>query len=289
MPELPEVEVVRRKLTPALLGRTISEVHTTAPSYFFLTPPAELRQHLRGRRVTALVRFGKYLVAELDDATRLLLHLGMTGQLFTEHADNPRLVRKAAQLSAEQRRGFTRDAHTHLQLDFSDGAPSVYFRDARKFGKVRWLAAGQSDERLEKLGPDALVATGEMLRAAAQRRTAPIKSVLLDQSVLAGCGNIYADEALFATGIRPTRRANKVTLDQCHRLVAELQKVLLRAIETGGSSMSDYVSPDGSDGSYQKERRVYAREGEACHVCQTTIKRIVIGQRSAHYCPVCQR
>jgi formamidopyrimidine-DNA glycosylase len=181
------------------------------------------------------------------------------------------------------------DPHTHLVIEFDDGAPGLRFRDVRKFGKVRLLARGQSDARLDKLGPDALEADGERLFTQARRRSVPIKTLLLDQAVLAGVGNIYADEALFRAGIRPTRSARRVTRKECGALAEQVRAVLHRSIDTGGSSISDYIAPDGSDGQFQNERRVYAREGEPCHTCQSAIVRVVIGQRSSHFCPSCQR
>jgi len=290
MPELPEVEVTRRAIEKTLVGRRIARVKTTAPSYFFLTPPARLRRALTERKVVELTRHGKYLVATLDDGARLLLHLGMTGQLFTAGAKSVRLLsaERRSTLDPARQAAFRPDAHTHLELEFADGPPGLYFRDIRKFGKVRLLAPGQSDPRLDKLGVDALVAKGETLYDAARRRTVPIKSLLLEQSVIAGIGNIYADEALFLARVRPTRASRRVTREECDALVRAARKVLERAIVKGGSSIDDFVRPDGSDGEYQAERKVYAREGEPCPRCKTAIRRIVIGQRSAHYCPTCQ-
>ncbi len=210
----------------------------------------------------------------------------MTGQLFGEGAANPRLVRRHAALVDEQA-PFAPDEHTHLVFHFAD-APAVYFRDTRKFGKVEWLAPGENSPRLTKLGPDALEISAGELHARLRRKGGPIKTELLNQSVLAGAGNIYADEALFGSGIRPTRVANTLSQHACAALLENLRAVLLRSIETGGSSISDYVTPDGSDGGYQNERRVYARTGEPCHVCGTAIKRTTLGQRSTHYCPKCQ-
>jgi formamidopyrimidine-DNA glycosylase len=305
MPELPEVEVTRRQIAPLLVGRTIAQAALTANSYFFLTRPATLARALRGRRVVALERRGKYLIADLGNGDRLLLHLGMTGQLFSAGAASPRLLvsrgngiapalrggatGKAVLVPEAQAQGFRPDAHTHMRLRFEDGGPEVYFRDTRKFGKVQWLRAGEPSERLDKLGVDALAATGADLYAAARKRGAAIKTVLLDQSVLAGVGNIYADEALFLAGIRPTRPARKLSRADCDRVVAAAQRVMLRSIETGGSSISDYIRPDGTDGGYQDERHVYAREGEACTRCGGKIKRIVLGQRSSAFCPGCQK
>jgi formamidopyrimidine-DNA glycosylase len=291
MPELPEVEVTRRRIAPLLLGRAIAAVATTRPSYFFLTPPARLRRALAGRRAEALERRGKYLVARLDDGSRLVLHLGMTGQLFSSAATSPRLLRASARaiLAPEAQARFTPDEHTHLRLRFADDGPEVWMRDSRKFGKVLWLAPGASDERLDRLGPDALAASGAALFAASRGRRVAVKSLLLDQAVLAGVGNIYADEALFGAGVRPTRAAGRVTRAEWERIAAELRRVLARSIETGGSSISDYLAPDGSDGAYQDERRVYDRAGAPCPACATPIRRVVVGARSSHYCPRCQR
>jgi formamidopyrimidine-DNA glycosylase len=136
---------------------------------------------------------------------------------------------------------------------------------------------------------DALDVSGEILFSAGRKRKVAIKNLLLDQSVLAGMGNIYADEALFLTGVRPTRKASRVTRAECEVLAQTIRKVLGRSIETGGSSIRDFVAPDGSDGGYQLERWVYARKGEACLECGKTIRRIVLGQRSTHYCPTCQK
>ena len=214
----------------------------------------------------------------------------MTGQLFAEGATSVRLLSAAARASLrpDEQRAFSPDAHTHLRIDFDDGGPSVLFRDVRKFGKVLLLAPGEKTPRLDRLGVDALHATGADLFAAARRRRAAIKTLLLDQSVIAGAGNIYADEALFLSGLRPARSARRLSRRQCDGLAEALRQVLRRSIETGGSSISDFVVPDGSDGHYQDERRVYARAGEPCSRCGSRIRRIVIGQRSAHFCPRCQ-
>jgi formamidopyrimidine-DNA glycosylase len=292
MPELPEVEVTRRQLEPLLVGRTVSEVGTTASSPFFLTPPAVLRRRLRGRRVLGLGRLGKYLIASLDGGERLLLHLGMTGQIFGAGAASVRLLRATAAGALQpdrQRTTFRPDDHTHLSLRFDDDGPDVFFRDVRKFGRVQLLPRGSRCQRLERLGEDALQARGETLHAATRRRRTPVKVVLLDQSVLAGIGNIYADEALFLARIRPTRRAHRLTRSDCRRLATAIRLVLGRAIAAGGSSISDFVHPDGSGGAYQDERRIYARTGAPCLRCGAAVRRLVIGARSAHFCPRCQR
>jgi formamidopyrimidine-DNA glycosylase len=291
LPELPEVEVTRRRIEPLLVGRTIARVWTSAPSYLFLTAPVVLRRRLAGRRSERLARFGKYLVLELDEGSRLVLHLGMTGQLFGGGAASLRLLSATARaaLSPEEQREFVPDVHTHLRLAFRDDGPDVYLRDVRKFGKVLLLDRGESSARLDRLGVDALALAGKDLFRASRRRRIAIKSLLLDQSRVAGVGNIYADEALFIARVRPSRRAGRVTRRECEVIAESLRQVMLRSIETGGSSISDYVAPDGRDGAYQNERRVYARSGEPCRCCQRPIVKRTIAQRSTHYCPACQR
>jgi len=289
MPELPEVEVVRRRIAPLFVGRTIESVRTTRPSYFFLTPPVTLQRRLAGRRATALERIGKYLVAELDDGGRLLLHLGMTGQIFASDAASRRLLTGKRRRAPAQAGPFRPDRHTHLVFGFKDGGPRVLFRDARKFGKVAYLEPGADEPRLTKLGPDALKADGRALYEAFRSRRAKIKTVLLDQGVLAGVGNIYADEALYLARVRPTRRADSLTRAESLAIARAVRRVLMRSIAAGGSSISDYVQPDGQDGSYQETHYVYARTGEPCRRCKTPIRRVVIGQRSSHFCPSCQR
>jgi formamidopyrimidine-DNA glycosylase len=290
MPELPEVEVTRRRIGKLLVGREIARLVTTKPSYFFLTSPRKLQQELAGRTVEKLERHGKYLLGRLNGGATLLLHLGMTGQLFGEGARSIRLLRAPDRRSeaTERPRTFSADEHTHLQFEFADGGPRVFFRDTRKFGKVLLVPAGKSDARLDKLGIDALQAAGSHLFDAAHTRKIPIKSLLLDQSVVAGIGNIYADEALFLAGVSPKRAARRVDAETCAKIIAAAQQVMRRSIQTGGSSISDYVNPDGSDGGYQNERRVYGREDEPCPTCGTPIRRLVIAQRSSHFCPICQ-
>ena len=291
MPELPEVEVTRLRIAPRLVGRTVRRVYTTAPSYFFLTPPARLRRALTGRRIDALERRGKYLTARLDDGRRLLLHLGMTGQLFAADATSPRLLSAAARatLRPQAQVLFRPDAHTHVRFVFTDGGPEVLLRDVRKFGKVQLLGPDEPCARLDRLGRDALAIRGVELFAATRGRRVAIKSLLLDQSIVAGSGNIYTDEALFLAGVGPGRRAGRVTRAECAALATALRRVMRRSIETGGSSIRDFVGPDGVDGAYQDERCVYGRAGAPCRRCGTLIRRRVIGQRSSCACPRCQR
>ena len=290
MPELPEVEVTRRRLAPVLVGRRIRRARVSGAAPLFLTPAPLLARRLRGRVARAVRRHGKYLLFELDDESRLVIHLGMTGQLFSSAARSPRLLSATARsaLSPEEQASFRPDVHTHLRLSFEDGGPEVFLRDVRRFGRALHLAPGESHPRLERLGPDALRVTAGVLREVTRGRRAPIKSILLDQARIAGVGNIYADEALYRAGIRPTRRAGRLSAIDCDRLAGALRFVLRRSLETGGSSISDFVAPDGRDGRFQDERRVYARTGEPCLACGVPIRRMVVAQRSTHYCPRCQ-
>ena len=219
MPELPEVEVTRRQIEPFLVGRTVERLRTTPRSYFFLTPPARLRRALEGRQVVDLERRGKYLVAGIEGGCRLLLHLGMTGQLFSAGVTSVRLLSATARasLAPEEQAEFRPDAHTHLRISFADDGPDVFFRDVRKFGKVQLLAAGEASERLDRLGTDALEIQGEDLFRATRKRRVAIKNLLLDQSVVAGSGNIYADECLFLGGTCPPvecERRRELQLDR---------------------------------------------------------------------------
>lgn len=304
MPELPEVEITRRCIEPWLLQRKIARVVTTSNSYFFLTPPSVLKRRLQGRVVRELLRHGKYLIAVLDDGGRLLLHLGMTGQLFVEQAQNPRLLASAQRdgiVPARRRKGpkfasevpptprFVPDRHTHFRVEFEDAGPRIFFRDMRKFGKVRWLEPGDTEKRLSRLGMDALHVTPRVLREAAAVRSVPVKTLLLDQAVLAGVGNIYADEALFAARLDPRRPANRLSHAECARLAKAVRQVLRRAIALGGSSIRDYVTPDGADGRYQTKHKVYQRFGQPCRRCRTPIQRVRLGQRATHFCPGCQK
>lgn len=272
MPELPEVEITRRQLAPVVCQRRIASVQTTGPSYFFLTSPRTLKRKLSGRALSSISRRGKYLLAEIDDRSRLLLHLGMSGQLRVVHVAD----------------GEKADAHVHLRIRFEDGQTELWFRDPRKFGKVRWLAAHVSDPRLDRLGIDALRCTGDYLYRCLRNRRGSIKTALLKQNVIAGVGNIYADEALFLAGVSPKRAAQRVTRAEFGRLAETIRQVLSTAIASGGSSIRDFVHPSGKRGGYQAQRWVYGREGMACKRCAAPIERITLGQRSSHYCAQCQ-
>lgn len=269
MPELPEVETTRRSLLGDVVGARVVAV-TVRERRLRRPLAADFAERLRGRRIAAIERRGKYLLFALDDGRVLLVHLGMSGSLcLTGTAALP--VR-----------------HDHVAIALDNGRQLV-FNDPRRFGLMR---VGRHDElaELRALGPDPLAAapTVDQWRVLTRRR-APIKSVLMDQRRLGGIGNIYANEALFEAGIRPRRRAAGLTRAELARLADALRTVLERAVALGGSSISDYRDGNGNPGYFQIHHAVYDRAGEPCGRCGSRIKRIVLGGRSTFYCPRCQR
>lgn len=270
MPELPEVETTRRSLLADIVGARVVAVTVREPR---LRRPvaADLAERLRGRRVTAIERTGKYLLFALDDGQTLLVHLGMSGSLCLAPATTPP----------------ARHDHVVIALDRDR---LLVFNDPRRFGLVRLGTRAELGE-LRALGPDPLAAapTLDQWRALTRGRRLPIKSLLMDQRLLAGVGNIYANEALFAAGVRPRRRAGSLTRAELARLAEALRAVLERAVTLGGSSISDYRDGNGNPGYFQIHHAVYDRDGQPCGRCGAAIKRQVLGGRSSFYCPTCQR
>jgi len=268
VPELPEVETCRRGLEAAMVGHRIVSVEVSKPNAIFLTKPAELRRRLEGQSISRIDRRGKYLMLRFAESS-LLVHLGMTGTMGAA--------------------GPTRSAHQHLRLSLDNGS-IIAFRDPRTFGRLQWYAG--DDElvpRISRLGPDALTIEAARLFDHSRGRRSCIKAMLLDQSVYAGLGNIYCDETLFRSHVRPQRKAGKVTRAECERLAINAKAVLQRAIELGGSSISDFVAADGASGYFQIEHQVYGRAGEPCLACATPIRKAVVAQRGTHWCPKCQK
>jgi formamidopyrimidine-DNA glycosylase len=261
MPELPEVETVVRSVAPYVAGRRILGAEFTSR---FVTPGnrAALARRLAGRRVESVLRRGKFIVMPLDEGT-LTVHLGMTGRL---------LVRGAP------------DRHTHGVLTLDDGV--LLYHDPRQFGRIEWSAG--PPPRLARLGPEPLEISFEEFRARL-RRKARLKPLLLNQTFLAGLGNIYADESLFAAGIHPLASAASLGRERAQRLYCAIRETLGRAIQRGGSSVSDYVNAEGERGWFQLEHRVYGREGRPCVTCGRAVVKRVVAQRGTHYCPRCQR
>ena len=270
MPELPEVETIVRDLRPALVGRRFGPMRK---STLALRSPWKRSwgRRLVGARVQSIERRGKWIIISLDSAVCLLVHLGMTGQL--------RVFPTSAPIAR----------HTHLIFDL-DGRRQLRFRDVRRFGQATVIEASSLGAFFEKahLGPEPfhLDAAYWDQRLAATRRS--LKAVLLDQSVVAGVGNIYADEALFEARLHPARTACGLTAAERLCLRRVLPKVLNRAIEGRGSTIRDYVDGTGQGGGYQNEFRAYGRAGEPCVRCDRSIRRIRLAGRSTHFCPGCQ-
>lgn len=262
MPELPEVETVRRSLAEHVAGRRIEAVYFFSPLAAG-KKPGPVTRALTGRRILRLERKGKYLVFPLDQGW-MTVHLRMTGKLLI---DGPKTK------------------WTRVEFAFDDGH-ALMFEDPRQFGRVVWSREYPAD--VAALGPDALgLDAAEFLARLAGRRGA-LKPLLLNQRIVCGIGNIYADEALHRAGIHPLSLAVKVSRARLLRLHEAVQEVLAEAVELGGSSISDYVDAEGRRGWFQTKHRVYGRTGEPCLACGTPIRRITVGQRGTHFCPRCQ-
>ena len=291
MPELPEVETIRRGLKP-VEGRRIQSAEFGLPRLILGAKAAELTRRLRGRLIKALLRRGKYLILELDGDT-LVFHLGMTGQLTfaPPHAkEDARFLRTVTGL--QKAVGVHPvDAHTHAILHLDNGG-RLQFRDPRTFGKILFISGHdwKDHPRLRKLGEEPLDLKIEPFLAknypSGSRRS--IKALLLDQSFLAGVGNIYADEALFLSGIHPQKPSSSLTPAERTRLLKAVKTVLRDGIRNQGTTFSDYRKPDGTNGKNFERLKVYGRGGQPCRNCKTVLIKTVIAQRGTVFCPECQ-
>jgi formamidopyrimidine-DNA glycosylase len=275
MPELPEVETVRARLEPELIGRRVEHVEILDPRLTRPIDPAEVAAELEGERVAALDRRGKYLIVRFESGRVLLIHLRMTGQL----------------LHANGERAPAEDAHRRAVVRLDDGSDVVY-RDVRRFGT--WLLLDEADLQpylAERVGREPLLRsfTGKQLAEALEGRRAPLKSALLDQRRLAGIGNIYADEALWRARLHPLRPAGELDSAEIAALHRGIRAALRMGIARQGATLSDYRTPDGRRGRMQDEFKVYGREGEPCERCGTPIEKIRTAGRGTWYCPFCQR
>ncbi len=273
MPELPEVEIIRGQLQKELAGARIASCEVGLPRLVTYPTPLGYRRGLKGRYIQGVSRRGKYLILELDDGRELVIHLGMTGSLV---------------LSSP---GAERPRHTHVVFHLEDGRDLLYV-DPRTFGETALLRRGDRTplRGLHAMGPEPLEDdfTCECL-ASTLRGKCRVKSALLDQSRVAGIGNIYADESLHRAGVNPLRRLDELSPEEIEHIHAAVREVLAEAISRGGSSVSDYVNLRGDRGSFQNDHRVYRREGEDCPACGAAILREVIAGRSSYYCPACQK
>jgi len=287
VPELPEVETIARGLHKRVVGDAIESVWLGSKPQTMKSPPAEIATTLEHTRISQVRRMGKHIVFDLErngvarppstskgrkrsvplgPNSQWIVHLGMTGRMVVcEPADE--VVK-----------------HTHAIVKLASGR-ELRFVDPRRFGRLSVAQKGDFDAG----GSEPLEVEKESFLALFRGRKTPIKSALLNQKLLRGVGNIYADESLFRAGLRPRRRVSTIPRAQMEKLYGTVQEVLKEAIALGGSSISDYVDADGEEGFFQLQHRVYGREGEPCLVCKTPVKRVVIVGRSSHYCPKCQR
>jgi len=277
MPELPEVESLRRILVRTAVGRTIVKVRI-GEKRLRRRVTADFGGTVAGRRIVKLSRRAKYLIVELDGDHVLLVHLGMSGSLTHRHDGFDA--------------GEFNPHHDHLEFSLDDGSRLVY-NDPRRFGMVRLVerAALASTAELKGLGPEPLSRefNADYLAAKARGRTAAIKNLIMDQRIVAGVGNIYASEILFRAGVRPTRRAGRVTRSELEKIAASVPVILRAAIGSNGTTFRSYRDSRGQPGRFAARLRVYGREGEPCYTCSTPIRNVVVGQRASFYCPKCQR
>jgi formamidopyrimidine-DNA glycosylase len=272
MPELPEVETVSQGLRERALGRRILAVEVRHPGAI-AGSPEQFAAELEGRAIVSVQRKGKALALELEGGDAppryLLVRLGMTGQ-FT--------------LSARQ---TPLEPHTHVLLALGE-REELRFRDPRRFGRLRSCSAAELEAAFDRLGPDAQQITQEQFLSALGARRGAIKSWLMNQQLLAGLGNIYADESLFVAGIHPLAQPGRISARKARRLFRAVRKVLDHAVKLQGTSFRDYVNIEGRPGRYEPRLRVYQRTGEPCPRCGRPIRRMVIAGRSSHFCPRCQ-
>jgi formamidopyrimidine-DNA glycosylase len=270
MPELPEVETACRGIAPQLVGRCVARVIVRDPRLRWPVPRS-LAQDLTGQTFRSVARRAKYLLLATDRGTAIL-HLGMSGSV--------RIVPS----------GTPPSRHDHVDIVL-DNTRCLRLRDPRRFGALLWTRADPTTHRLlRQLGPEPLGAdfTADYLFRASRGRRVALRDLLLNSHVVAGVGNIYANEALFAAGLRPQRPAGRTTQAQCAAIVAAVRRTLRRAIRAGGTTLRDFQNADGLPGYFQQTLRVYGRKGEPCPRCGTRIKGLRLGQRSAFYCPHCQ-
>ena len=276
MPELPEVEVVRRGLLNHLPGRTITGLSTDGKKMRLPVPENALRRALTGARITDVRRRAKYLLIDMDNGSVLIVHLGMTGLLG--------LFPIATEL----------DVHDHICWSLDNGY-ELRFNDTRRFGSVQIIGPNQA-ETLEQTvfkatGPEPFAEhfNGRYLYDVAHKKQQPVKNFIMDGRVVAGVGNIYANESLFNAGIRPTRKAGAISKKRYSLLVDKIREVLSTAIECGGSTISDFLDASGTSGYFQIHFNVYGRKDQPCPICTSPIRHVKLGGRASYFCPRCQR
>lgn len=267
MPELPEVETIVRGLNSLVKGLTVQRIPHVSPHLLKLEP--QLRQ-LTGDTFKSFERRGKYIIAQLKSGKQLMLHLRMSGRIL---------------VGEDQRR---RDKHDHLEIVFRSRRKRLVFRDVRKFGIIQFVHDCQQ-ETLNRLGVEAPVITATKLRALVCNTSRPLKSLLLDQNVIAGLGNIYVDESLYRSGIHPLRASSSLTAEEIRALARAIRQIMASAIKNLGTTFDSYSGVNGETGRFARYLKVYNQNGSSCGKCGAVIVKIRVGGRGTHFCPSCQR
>jgi formamidopyrimidine-DNA glycosylase len=269
MPELPEVETTRRGIAPLVTHQRVARVIVRNPSLRWRVPPA-LAKELPGLTIDEVARRAKYLLLRTRGGS-VIIHLGMSGSLRVIDSELPP------------------QKHDHVDIVFANGR-CLRLRDPRRFGAVLWAPDPAKHPLLAELGPEPLseAFTAKYLFEATRERRRAMRDFLLDGHIVAGIGNIYANEALFLAGVRPTRPAGRLTRDEASRLVRAIRRILARAVEVGGTTLRDFQNHEGEPGYFQLQLRVYGRQDSPCRRCGTTIRHTSLGQRSAFFCRTCQ-
>jgi formamidopyrimidine-DNA glycosylase len=271
MPELPEVETLRRGLVPFVANKTCLELKFFRHDIRFPIPQDILLEKFKGKVISSITRQGKYLLWNVDDGA-LVLHLGMSGRITRRDSIEPQ------------------EPHTHVILHFSPNS-YLHFIDPRRFGCIVWAPKYTGHPLLNSLGPDPFdeKATAKYLKSKAKNSRAPIKVFLMNSKQIAGIGNIYACESLYHAGIRPTRKSGKLTINDWDRLLTCIRKTLEKSIIAGGTTLRDFYNSDGESGYFAIQLSVYGKENSPCPTCKTPIKRLVHSGRSTFYCQLCQK
>jgi len=291
MPELPEVETIRRDLAAAILNRRFKSVNILSPKSAFPSA-AFFEKSLVGREIKAINRRGKLLIFQLASAVEpsyLLIHLKMTGQLI--YSDKKHKIAGGHSLNTAEELRVLPNKHTRAILEMDNGA-LLFFNDLRKFGYLKLVSQAELDNILAmNYGPEPLTSafTVSSFITALSRTNVKIKAALLNQKLVAGLGNIYADEVLWDAGINPNRPVKKVTPAEMKKLFQAINKIIKLAVKHRGTTFSDYVDSSGRKGNFSRFLKVYGRGGEKCPKCQTTLKKEKVAGRGTHYCPVCQK
>jgi len=274
MPELPEVEVIKRGLQKYLPGRRVIAFSVGNKKMRLPMPGKDLNEYIKGKQVTAVNRRARFLLITMENRARLVIHLGMTGKLSITPRASPKVK------------------HDHFRL-LLDSGKQLVFNDIRRFGFVLVLAPDRdfSGTMLANLGPEPLDRdfTPQYLQKLAQGKIRPLKNFLMDNRIVAGIGNIYASEILFQAGLRPKKKISTLTQKQWERVVESCRYVLEKAIKSGGTSISDFVNENGRRGYFQLKLQTYSRQGKPCICCNTPIKKITMAGRSTFFCPQCQK